>query len=173
MNAQLLDGDILICRGNGLIAKGISSSTDSWATHTAQVMYVNGELCVFDAQKEGAFPRSFNKWMKEYDYEFEVYRYGHNINKTLWSRGCVQLFGLDYGVQHLTLGFWRKLIGGKAVKDKYGKDGRVVCSELTMRLMWVFGLRVDDPWNYTPEDVQNFLKKNKFDLIYKHGRTTD
>lgn len=29
------------------------------------------------------------------------------------------------------------------------------------------------PWNYTPEDVQNFLKKNKFDLIYKHGRTTD
>jgi hypothetical protein len=173
MIPQLLDGDILVCRGNGAIAKGISTATDSWATHTAQVMYVNTELCIFDAQKEGAFPRSFNAWQREYDYEFEVYRFGHNINKALWSRACVQLFGLNYGVAHLTMGFWRKLLGSKDVKAKYGKDGRVVCSELTMRLMWVFGLRVDDPWNYTPNDVRDYLQKNKFQLIYKHGRTTD
>lgn len=165
----LKNGDVLICFGKGEVAKGIGTATGHDETHTGQVVELNGEICVFDAQKEGAFPRQLKNWQAEFKYDFEVYRYNSGFNNKLFGKACIQLFGLDYGVKHLALGFWGKLFGlRKDVKTKYANDGKVICTELTMRLMWVFGKKVNDPQNYTPAEVKEYLLKNNFSLIGKY-----
>lgn len=163
---ELKDFDILICRGNKEISKLIMKSTGGEWSHTCQVHYINGKLCIAGAQKEGFFPRPIERWNKEFNYTYEIYRFKDGFFSKSYNREIIEMYGADYDIKHLTVGFWRKILFGKKVKRKYLIDNELICTEATMKLIRnVLGVKVDNPQNYTPDDVRDFLLNNGFELI--------
>jgi hypothetical protein len=159
------DGDILICRGKSELSEAIMLATRSNWSHTAQVMYINGILCVVDAQKEGFFPRRFDMWDLEFRYDFEVYRSKTLFDINDYHEIIAEMLGANYSYKHLAIGFWRKLILGKEVKKKFGNDNKYVCGEATMTFLKRLGFNVANPENYTPNDVRDWCIANGFELI--------
>jgi hypothetical protein len=165
---QLHTGDILVCRGKAVVSKGISSATGEWSTHTANVHIIENDVTITDGQKEGAFPRLYDNWIKEFDYDFKVYRSTRTHSQEAFdkfSKALRQMWGKDYAFAHLTVGFWRKLLGGKEVKEKYLLDGKVICTEITMRALTHLGYGVENPHNFTPADVEKYLIEKQFKLV--------
>ncbi|MES2382594.1 MAG: hypothetical protein V4538_16215 [Bacteroidota bacterium] len=158
------NGDIFICRGKSDLSAAIMTATQSNWSHTAQAQYINGILCIVDAQKEGFFPRRFDKWFLEFGYEFEVYR-APEIDEAKYCEIVTEMFGSDYCFKLLALGFWRKLLFGRTVKEKYGHDNKYVCGEGTMTFLKVLGYNVSRPENFTPNDVREWCIANGFKLI--------
>jgi hypothetical protein len=161
---NLQDGDILICRGKSELSEAIMLATKSNWSHTAQVQYVNGILCIVDAQKEGFFPRRFDMWDMEFKYTFEVYR-APKLDKYKYHEIITEMYGANYSFKMLIVGFIPKLLFGKDVKKKYGEDNKYVCGEATMRIIKMLGDNVLKPENYTPNDVREWCIKNNFELI--------
>ena len=64
---ELKKNDILVCVGRSALSKTILKATDGQWSHTAQVIELNGELFIFDAQEGGCMPRTIKQW--EYDLE--------------------------------------------------------------------------------------------------------
>jgi hypothetical protein len=114
-------------------------------------------MCVIDAQKEGVFPRSYINWMKEYDYDYRAYEYPNAIDDKQYSAACVNMFGMDYDVKHLTLGFWRKFLGLGPVKAKYENNTKTICTETSMRLLAVNGYKAIRFADKTANGVEKFV----------------
>lgn len=161
---MIKENDILVCVGKGDLAKAILKATDGDWSHTAQIIKLNDILYIFDAQEGGCMPRPFEDWKKEFDYDFLVFRNKEcRIDLSNWF---MQFSGTKYDKKGLAVGLVKSLIKNvfstKAkMKEKYRNNGLFWCSELTMKPY------VDNPEQYTPQDVYEWLIANKWILISK------
>ena len=161
-------GDILLCTGDSALSKAIISTKGKQGkySHTAQIIVLNGIICVFDAQKEGSFPRKLEVWQSEFQYKYDLFRPPFPIDDKEYSKICISYFGIDYDYIHLAVGFWRKILFNQKVKEKYGNNSKFVCSELTMKILKHIDKEKLLPnytaFDFTPDDVGSFLKVNNF-----------
>jgi hypothetical protein len=153
----LQPSDILICVGNSVLAKTILKATGGQWSHTAQVIELNGIKYIFDAQEGGCMPRTFDRWKREFDYEFKVFRRTPTKDLSDWY---MQFSGTRYDKKGLAVGLGKSLIKNvfstkQQMKDKYRNNGLFWCSELTMKPY------VDNPEQFTPQDVYEWVTRNK------------
>ncbi|MBI2258182.1 MAG: hypothetical protein HYU67_04695 [Flavobacteriia bacterium] len=173
METLINDFDVFLCKGNSVTSEGITTVSNGKYSHSAQALWINNTLCIFDAQKEGSFPREYNRWKSEFGYEFDVFRPPFEVNSVQYSKDCINYFGVDYDYKHLFFGFWRKIISAKKVKDKYKNNNKFICTELTAKLIkqssFYFLLSpIQDQQNFTPDDLYFYLVKNKFSHVLKN-----
>jgi hypothetical protein len=157
---ELKTGDILICRGKGELSKIIKKVTKSDWSHTAQILIINKIAYVIDAQKEGVLLRKFEFWLHEFEYKYEVYRDPFPISELYYIDNALQYSGLNYDFKGLGSGLLRTLLCYKEMPNKYRNNGKFWCSEYTMKLQGV-----EDPEEYSPDRVRNYLIQNNFELI--------
>jgi hypothetical protein len=160
---NLKANDILICRGNSELSKTILKATDGEFSHTAQIIELNGLIYVFDAQKGGCMPRTFENWKREFNYTFEVYRNPKENQKDL-SNWFMQFSGVKYDVKGLSIGliksFVKNTFNAKTqMKEKFRNNGLFWCSELSMKPY------VMNPEQFSPQDVFEWLVFNKWKKI--------
>lgn len=161
MEAKYTTGDIIICRGHSSLSQMIMKATKSNYSHTAQFIWIDNVLYVFDAQSNGSGLRKFEYWDSIYKYDFEVYRpksiMGNYVDFML------QFSGVPYDKKGLAVGLFKslliKLLKRKDMADKYRNNGLFWCSELTMKPY------VTNPEDYTPQKVYDFCIENNFELI--------
>ena len=157
-NPELLEpSDILICVGSGALSKTILKATGGEWSHTAQVIKLNGKLYIFDAQEGGCMPRTFERWQREFEYDFRVFRRIPNKDLSDWY---MQFSGTKYDKKGLAVGlgksFVKNLLKTNAtMKEKFRNNGLFWCSELTMKPY------VDNPEQFTPHDVFEWVTRNK------------
>jgi len=163
MEIELRTGDILICKSDRLISKIIQNVTNSEWNHTAQIIEINGKIYVIDAQKEGVIPRLLSFWNSEYGYKYEVYRKKTLIKEIYFIDNAMQYCGINYDKGGLGSGLFRTLFSFKTMPDKYRSNGKFWCSEYTMKL-----LGVQDPEEYSPQKVREYLISNDFLLVGKN-----
>lgn len=155
-------GDILHCSGRGIIAKGIALFTRSSITHSAMIVELNNEICVIEMQKNGCEIKTFDNWIKEYNYTFKASRrldYIPTIEDILNYSG---FYGYDFInlIIRQPIKLIRSFISGKGIvlNRVKNEDKRMICSELVASLM-----KFDNPQNYTPIDI--FIECQKYNYI--------
>lgn len=158
MNLQ--PNDILVCVGHSALSKTILKATGGEWSHTAQVIKVNDDLMIFDAQEGGCMARTFDKWKHEFNYNYKVFR-NPKQNIVDLSDWFLQFSGVKYDKKGLAVGlgksFFKNLFNTNSrMKTKYRNNGLFWCSELTMKPY------VQDPEQYAPQDVYEWLIKNKW-----------
>ena len=154
---KLQANDILICRGDRALSKAILKATGGEWSHTAQVIKLNGKPYIFDAQEGGCMARTFEKWKDDFDYDFVVFRRNDANDFSDWF---MQFSGVKYDKKGLVVGLGKAFIKNlfktkDEMKEKYRNNGLFWCSELTMKPY------VSNPEQYTPQDVYNFVKRNR------------
>jgi len=161
MNLQ--ENDILICLGQSKLSKTILSATNGQWSHTAQVVKLNNELYVFDAQEGGCMPRTLKQWQYDFNYTYIVFR---SIDKGRdLSDWFMQFSGVKYDKKGLAVGLFKSLVKNifktkSTMKEKYRNNGLFWCSELTMKPY------VKNPEQFTPQDVYEWLIDNaNFQII--------
>lgn len=166
LNVQLQTGDILHCSRNTLLSKIIKWFTKSNYSHTAVVIECWGELFVVDAQSDGVNPRKLDLWLKKYKYDVVVAQKASRIMcKKSYALKAFSKVGVT-GYSYASLIFihpW-KIITGKPIKTD-PEQGKMICSEY---VAFLEGKK--HPYKYTPQDMYEYTKKNKFKhrrLIYK------
>lgn len=164
---KLKANDILICTGEGEVSKAILKATKGTYSHTAQIIELTfegkNEIFVFDAQKGGCIPRTFDEWIRTFNYEFRVFRNPNERNNL--SRWFMQFSGVEYDFKGLTVGliksFLKNTFKTKAqMKKEFRNNGLFWCSELTMKPY------VQDPEQYAPQDVFEWLVSNNWKEIF-------
>jgi len=157
--AELKANDILVCVGKSQLSKTILKATNGNYSHTAQVIELNGRLYIFDAQEGGCMPRLYDVWMREFDYEYVVFRNPNPTNDL--SDWFMQFSGVRYDKKGFAVGLGKSLIKNifktkDTMHERYRNNGLFWCSELTMKPY------VNDPEQYAPQDVYDFLIRNKW-----------
>lgn len=160
--SELKTGDILICQGKSTTSKVIQKGINSKNTHSAVIVRIAGVICVFDAQIEGCYPMEINNWLNKFNYDFHVYRRISGVDEDWYLRNCTHYFGIKYDLKHLGFGLILSKLGFKDMADKYRRNGRFICSELTARLEMI-----SNPEDFSPETLDQFFIRNtdKYDLI--------
>lgn len=158
---DLKTGDVLNCTGKKLLSKLIRLFTKSKFSHTAVYIEIWGESFIMDAQKDGIQLRTFNKWTKEYNYEYEVRRAPFEINEKNFSKRMTSRLGTPYDVKSLVIGQPIEIFTGKWVTDKHEDyTKKLYCSEFAA---WCYG--VEDYYKMSPEDFHNWQINNKFEIV--------
>lgn len=154
-------GDIAICRGKSALSKTIMKATDSTWSHTAQFIWLNNILYIFDAQANGVSLRKFEYWDSLYKYEFEIFRPDKVVKN--YADYMLQFSGVPYDVKGLSVGLFKslliKLFKKKDMANKYRNNGLFWCSELTMKPY------VTNPEDYTPQKVYDYVILMSFKKI--------
>jgi hypothetical protein len=162
-------GDLLHCRGNGVIAKLISFFTKSKVTHTAVAIRLWGQLYIIDAQRKGIIPRSFYSWCNTYKYKFEVQRNPKFKEEKDFAIKAMSQSGTDYDFELLLVEYPHKIIAETVklnlrLRKKFESNDRFICSEYAM---WCHG--IEQPYKFTPKLVKEYCYKNNWITI---GRNT-
>lgn len=153
-------GDIFHCKGNGLVAKGISLFTKSEITHSAMFIICWGKPFIIEAQAKGVYIIPFYEWKKKWKYEYVVSRSPIELNDRLRALKAMSKLGhTAYDFQGLLIRMPIKLITGKW-RDKPNDGEKMFCSEF---VAWVYGLENNN--RVSPKDLYNYCIKNNFKLI--------
>jgi hypothetical protein len=159
MKENLLTGDILHCRGNRWISKMIMWFTKSQWSHTAIFAMIEGHPCVIEAQKNGVNVKTFDNWVKEYNYYYEVSRKIGGVkdrvflNKALSKAGVTGYDFISLLVRHP----WKIITGSWREMSKHQEDDKMYCSEY---VAWCHNLGWDYANQMTPADVYNYCEIN-------------
>lgn len=165
---QYQTGDLFICSGTSEISNTIKLATGSAFSHTAQCLWINEELYIIEAQKEGIVMYPFRTWVYKFNYTFLVYRNPNVKPETDWSKNAMQYLGIGYDKKGLVHGLAKNIlkqlvekVSKKIVAEdmplKYRDNGLFWCSEYTMKLVGV-----KNPEDYSPKLVYEYCVKNKF-----------
>lgn len=159
MENKFKTGDILLCEGRGLIAKGISLFTKSRTTHTANAINFDGMIYILDAQRKGVQMLPFERWQKIYNYKFTTYEKLFIADREVWEKKFIlkafNQLGKKYDYELLLREFPISILKKNDVKDKFRANGKFICSELTA---WLHGWK--NPEDFSPKMVEEALKYN-------------
>lgn len=136
--------------------------TKSDITHAATYITLCGDAYIIDSQKDGTNLRPFDKWQKEYNYDYIVLR-SNNINVNDFIKRAFSLCGTtgyDFELFAIRYPFQivKSWITGKDfhMPKKWGEDERMICSE---SVAWEHG--IENSQDYTPKKLYDYcLKKN-------------
>jgi len=161
---MLQTGDILNCKGNGVIAKLISFFTQSDFTHSAIVVVLGKDVCVLEMQKNGCELKTFDNWVKEYNYQYIAMR---SNNYDISTESILDYSGIHgYDFINLLIRQPLKIIKSAltrkniVLKRERNESERFICSEMVATLYgW------ENPQNYTPKDIYLRCLKENFDIV--------
>ena len=158
---NLKPGDILICKGNSWISKGIMFVTRGKWSHTALYTEVWGQPGIIEAQRNGVNFKLWDVWESKWGYTYKVYRYNFDFNeKGLMIKAFSKCGETKYDFWKFLFRIPRKMFFGKW-KDKGEKeDDKLICSAFTG---WVWDL---PGWeSMTPDSQDKYLSSsNKFSI---------
>lgn len=153
-------GDILFCKSKSWLSKAIRFVTSGTWSHTANVIVKDGKLYIFDAQKEGCFIRTFENWIDRYNYDYDYLTPPYEVDEKRFIKSCEELTGCPYDIKHL-LRFGLDIVQGQVKYntdfDKFGKNNKYICSELSAKLHGV-----SQPEKQTPQSLYNLLINNNW-----------
>jgi hypothetical protein len=148
---NLQTGDVLHCRGNGIIAKLIMWATKSYWSHTAVFIEIWGQPFVLEAQAKGVHAIPYYEWLKKYAYEFEVSRNDYLTDHKLWAVHAMSKLGTTgYDFVSLLIRQPRLLLTGRWKKQKFEED-RMYCSEYAL---WTHA--VEKAYRMSPQQVYDY-----------------
>lgn len=154
MELILKNGDVLHCKRRGVVSSIIKRVTRSEISHTALVWVVRGVPFVVDSQFDGTRVRTFDSWIKKYNYSFQVSRRTEPLDQRDFVRKMAPFINSKYGffdlIRHLIFNFFGVWIGVKR------EDKNLICSEFVMRVF-----DVPDSYRMNPNDVYQWTLKNK------------
>ena len=164
---EIKTGDIGICRGKRFLSRAIMFATGSKWSHACLFYWQNGTLMVADSQKDGFNGKTFDNWVKDFDYEFKVLR--SNKRSTDIEDKIKSILGTTpYDFESLFFRQPRKIIvmtlnrfranDKQPWKDRgTGEDDRMYCSESC-----AFCLGIKSAERMSPEDLNNYAELNNF-----------
>ena len=149
MNPETLQtGDILHCRGKGVISTLIMWSTKSSWSHTAIFIEIWEQPYILEAQRKGVHVVPYYKWLKKYGYEFEISRNRLLTDHNLYSISAMSKVGTTgYDFASLLIRFPISLITGRWKKIKF-ESNKMFCSEYAL---WTHD--VEKAYRMTPHQV--------------------
>lgn len=157
----LKDYDILHCTGKKLLSTAIRKATHSQFSHSAIYRIIEGVPCVFDAQIDGTQIRTFDKWLKDYDYKFVATR-DITLNAgdfAVMKRRMYRNLDKGYDFESLIIRQPIKLITGKW-KQRKNEDSRLYCSELVAN---IYGAEYSE--RMSPQDLFMWCVNQRHILI--------
>ena len=149
-------GDILICRGNSWISKGIMLVTRGTWTHTALYAETWGQPGIIEAQRNGVNFKLWDVWREKWGYKYIVYRHRSLFDeKELMLKAFSKCGETKYDFWKFLVRIPRKLFFDKWEDKGEKEDDKMICSEYTG---WVWDLQ---GWQkMTPSEQQIYLEKN-------------
>jgi hypothetical protein len=150
-------GDILHCKGSGIISKGIKLFIKSDITHTAMFIELWGQPFIIEAQAKGIYTIPFDEWVNKWGYKYEVHRSPREINEKLIAIKAMSKLGhTGYDFKSFLIRKPIHIITGKwKVKDN--EDKRMFCSEF---VAWVHNIPYSE--RLTPKDLYDYCVKHKY-----------
>lgn len=157
---DLQTGDILHCKGSSLISRLIMRFTKGKYSHTAIVVECWGIICIVEAQNNGVNLKSYNSWVKKYNYNYVISRPllvdKHDFSKKILSKIGVTSYDFKslifYQPLYLITGKW---------KGSSEEDNKNYCSDLAG---WSHGFL--NYWKMSPQDLYKYVNTlSTFKLI--------
>lgn len=154
MNLQT--GDILHCKGTSLISKIIMKITKSKFSHTALVVECNGRVCIIEAQNNGVNLKSYDSWMKKYNYNYAISR-PVKINKEEFAIRAFSKIGVTkYDFKGLLMYQpWYLITGKWKGSSKEANDEKSYCSDYAG---WCHSLK--DYYKMSPNDINIYTNES-------------
>lgn len=150
---ELRTGDILHCRGKGIVSRLIRAFTKSPYSHTATVVVIVGETYIIDSQRKGTHLKPYHHWLKSYGYRYHVSRV-LGINKEEFTRRALSKADMGYDYKALLLRHPLALIKKRWRKQAVESD-KMVCSEY---VAWAH--RFKDWFKMTPKKMRQYCLDN-------------
>ena len=155
---KLKCGDILICKADRLIPKIIKLVTKSEWNHSAIYVEVWGMPGVIEAQMDGINWKPWDAWVKEYKYEYIVYRKKTllDVESSIARKAFEKCGHTGYDCFSFVLRHHWKIFTGKwkdRVEEIEGK--KMICSEY---VGWVYDMT---RWyQMNPDDQKKYLDRS-------------
>ena len=162
-DSLLLPGDIFICKGNGVVAKIISTVTAKQKitgktvfSHTAQMCGTVKNKLMIDEQKKGIIPMTYDNWREKYNYKYDIFRPIYSeFDVDEWNKKCLDKSGVTpYEFKALFKYLWYMKTGIWIGRDNENDD-RMYCSDFTGYL-----LDYKDHWQLSPQQIFELLFKD-------------
>jgi len=152
MNPENLQtGDVLHCRGKGIIPKLIMWATKSQWSHTAIFIWCWGQPFIIEAQAKGVHIIPYYEWLKKYSYDFEVSRNKNLVDYKLFAVQAMSVLGTTgYDFVSLLIRQPLLIITGKWRKQKF-EESRMYCSEFAL---WCHD--VEKAYRMSPHQVYEY-----------------
>ena len=145
-------GDILICRGNSWISKGIMLITKGKWSHAAIVAETWGKQGVIEAQSNGVNFKLWDVWVNKWGYKYEVFR-----NVSEFDKKALMLIAFDKcgETKYDWFTFFRRAFGNRKQRSNDKENKRYICSEF-VAYVW------DIPQGYdiTPDELHKYLTQS-------------
>lgn len=163
---NLRTGDIFVCKRDTFISRAIRWMTKSTWSHTASFAVIEGFDCIIEAQRNGVNIKTYDNWVKEYGYIFEVYRnpdMGSErafVNRSLQKAGVTGYDLISFLIRHpwkIITGSWRKMPIEEEAEE-------MVCSEFNS---WQH--RIKGWWQTTPDELHKYMVENGWKKIDVEG----
>jgi len=172
MKRNIKTGDIFICIGTSKISNIIQRATGSVYSHTSQSVWIDDDLFMIEAQKEGVILLPFAVWVRKYNYDYTIFRDPFCYDEKNWTKNAFRYLGKPYDKKGLAHGLFKnafkiiveKFTSRTVAEDmplKYRNNGYFWCSEFTMKL-----IGVKNPEDYSPKMVYKYCLRNNFIKIY-------
>jgi len=151
------NGDLILFRGNHIMAKAIQYFDSAYYNHIGIVMECNGRLFIIDSNADGVEPEFLSTRMKKYvDFSIlEINKPQNEIDLALYKI----LAKAEYHIKYDFMLALRIVISRKFGYDlKFlGDSDRVICSDWARRLTNAVGLKCYN-FNHwiTPQDFKRF-----------------
>ena len=147
-------GDILVCKGHGLISSVIMKATSSEWSHSALYVECWDQPSIIEAQKNGINAKLFTEWEKNWGYEYVVFRHRSEFDKKKLS---IRAFSKAGETAYDFFSFiirqpWKIITGNFKYKGEEKESKRMICSEYTG---WVWNL--PNWYSMTPDDQYKYL----------------
>ena len=160
MGEQLKIGDVLHCKGTGILSKMIGLFTHSKITHTALYIEVWGQPFIIDSQKDGTNLRPLIEWTKTFQYRYIITRPCFDVNQhNLCIRALSKSGNTRYDFKSLLIRQPIRIITG-IFKTKKNEEENMVCSEF---VAWCY--KIPNSNKITPAELFEYCKANSFKEI--------
>lgn len=155
MFPQLKSGDILHCRRSTFLSWMIQTLTKSRFSHSALFLIIEGQHFVVDAQKDGVNLRSFDAWMKKYNYQFIVSRCSCGTMNRVKHNAFQKIGVTAYDFKGLLIKSPIELIFGTWRKEKNAQS-KMYCSEF---VAWSYDIL--SSYRISPEELYQICLNSK------------
>lgn len=149
-------GDIFVCRGKSLVAKGIRWATNSYYNHTCIYIEIWGRPFMMDSSSRGTNLIPMDEWEKEFEFEYVVFRNPALKDYKEFNIKAVSKSGhTAYDFVSLLLRYPWKIITGSWKYKGDKETERMYCSEYTA---WCHDIK--DSHKLSPQDVYEYCQLN-------------
>ena len=168
---KIQTGDVANCyMRDKFLSKAISKVTNSDLCHTAIFIYKDGVLNVAESQKDGFNTKTFDNWVKDYNYDYiitrpKLARTKHVLDQVDKYKGTTPYDKFSFFIRQpiRLIKIWSNKRFGtnfNTWKDNGKEDMKMYCSEVVAKI-----IGVPNYYEMTPKDVYEWQLNNGYKII--------